>query len=449
MRDISQKRGMDLRLLHAVAYGKPWFGQWGYIYGHGTFGVNQLMYQNAIETLQNIPIDLLAHHLANDKTETLATISRYQMLSGHSLVTLVDLFHFMLELKSRLPKERNTESSHPGMLVDASCRWSPKRVEMAIRVVIEALKQAEYRWVSRQEVRDTARAYIGDTGLLDFVLKSLGNHTVGKYFVRRCMNPVTKVLEYCLEDISHAFPKQDVNRMNCSNLKPQYNITWTQLMKDLFRLYRHVLKENRAISGSGIISDMAIASRIILDTKYFIKKYAREPAILDNQEVYCSVVLASKSEADLGKVMTPHESFMLGNNSTFNELRLEVEKTFRELYMGLRNCAVESLANFESVTGSDLVFKLFKGGSQIVFEGKFSEDENHDFGWIREDAESRSVVDCRCGTTIDDGERMVSCDICEVWQHTRCVEIPNHEEVPIIFLCSKCEQYLLRFPSLP
>jgi hypothetical protein len=39
-----------------------------------------------------------------------------------------------------------------------------------------------------------ARAYIDDTGLLDLELKSLGNHVVGNYLVRRCLNPVTKLV---------------------------------------------------------------------------------------------------------------------------------------------------------------------------------------------------------------------------------------------------------------
>lgn len=449
LRDISQKRGIDLRLLHAVAYGKSWFGQWGYVYGRGSFGVNQIMYQSAIEALQSIPINLLAHHLATDKTETLTTMLRYQILSGHSLITLVDLFRFMLETKSRLPKESVTESPPQGLLVDASCRWSPKRVEMAIRGVIEALKRAEYRWISRQEVRDAARAYIGDTGLLDFVLKSLGNQVVGKYFVRRCMNPVTKVLEYCLEDISYAFPSQDGYRVSHdSNLKLQYNLTWNQLMKDLFFLYKHILKENEVMNSCEILAHMPVASRIILDTKYFIKDYYGEPPTLHNHDLCCSVVLISKSEVGLRKVITPHELFMVRDNSTLDELRMEVEKSFRDLYMGLRNLVVGSVSNFEGMTGSDYVSKLINGGNQIIFEGKIAGDENLDLGLIYESGEINSVVvDCCCGTTDDDGERMVSCDICEVRQHTRCVKIPNHEEVPSIFLCSSCEQYLLHFPS--
>lgn len=46
------------------------------------------------------------------------------------------------------------------------------------------------------------------------------------------------------------------------------------------------------------------------------------------------------------------------------------------------------------------------------------------------------MVRCECGATDDDGERMVACDICEVWQHTRCCGMENADEVPRLFICS-------------
>lgn len=47
-------------------------------------------------------------------------------------------------------------------------------------------------------------------------------------------------------------------------------------------------------------------------------------------------------------------------------------------------------------------------------------------------------VRCECGAQDDDGERMVACDICEVWQHTRCCGIDDSETVPPLFVCSGC-----------
>lgn len=51
------------------------------------------------------------------------------------------------------------------------------------------------------------------------------------------------------------------------------------------------------------------------------------------------------------------------------------------------------------------------------------------------------VVSCRCGTRIDDGERMVACDVCGVWMHTRCHGMPDSEPIPEEFVCTKCAMY--------
>ncbi|KAH6766690.1 hypothetical protein C2S52_017673 [Perilla frutescens var. hirtella] len=434
LRDEAKKKGMELRLVHCVGYNRPWFGQWDYVLRRGSYGVNQEMHQNAIKTIQNIPLSTL---LINNNSDH-EMIQRYQLLSGHSLMTLGDLFHFMLDLKSRIPKE--TTSTYPTIMSDASCRWSPKRVDKAIHVVVEALKRADFQWVSRQHVRDVARAYIGDTGLLDFVLKSLGNHMVGKYLVRRCLNPVTKVLEYYLEDVSSSTPN-----FNSYNFHPpppliqpkfHHHISWPQLIKDLLYIYNNILLHNGGIP---------LASRIILDSKHLAKDYHGEPTANDQtnkRKIYCRVILqlqsqqgASAGTGDEAAACTPYHCFLLRNSATFDELRCEVEKTFRETYLSLRNMAADSIKNM-SPLGSDTVFKTVKPGSKITFVCVQGIEGNGVYP---------TVVNCICGTKDEDGERMVSCDLCRVWQHTRCVQIPDHHATPNIFLCNACEQDILRF----
>lgn len=441
---------MELRLLYGVAYGQPWVGRWGYKFGHGCYGVNQPIYQKAIEAMQGMPLCLLNPHISISYTDISVIFTRYQALSDHSMVTLGDLFHFMLELRSRLPKENSLDSScNPAILVETNCRWSTKRVEAATRVVVEALKRAEFRWVSRQEVRDTARAYIGDTGLLDFVLKSLGNHIVGNYLVRRCLNPVTKVLEYCLEDISSVFPNSEV--VNNSKVKPKCKITKAQLMKDISYLYKHILiKEQKPTpSSTGIFSAIPMAARIILDTKFFVKEYTEEfsmkvkPGLDRNNSIklLCTVVLTNNEENK--KPMPPYECVGLKENATFDDLKLEVENNFRELYWRLRSFVVENIVNMSTVKGSDLVLGSVEMGQKIVFLGRNEDDQAMMI------YECGRIVDCPCGAKEDDGERLISCDICEVWQHTRCVRIPNNEEIPHVFLCKQCEEKIVLFPSLP
>jgi len=457
LNDISQKKGMELRLVNGIAYSESWFSRWGYKFGRGSYGVTQSMYQKAIEAIRSMPLYLITHHITNSNHAIPLIFSKYQTLSDQTLVTLGDLFSYMLDLKSRLPPETCIASYSTTALVETNCRWSPKRIEMATRVIVEALKKTEFRWVSRQEVRDAARAYIGDTGLLDFVLKSLGNHVVGNYLVRRSLNPVTKVLEYCLEDISKVYPCNESVVMS-NKVKDKYKITRTQVMKDMLFLYKYILIDPKPIMGSEFLSAIPLAARIILDTKYFIRDYWEDFSLQvevgseEKLNLYCTILVRNDGDGDvyLNKAfMPPYECVILKRNSTVNELKVEVERRFREIYWGLKSFVVESVQNLSVNDGTEMVFGVTKVGEKIVVEGRDSNMRENMIEQMCERDPNSGAVDCSCGTIEDDGERMVSCDICEILQHTRCVRIPNDEEIPHIFLCKKCEQEIVLLPSLP
>lgn len=448
--------------------------------------MTQQMYQKALEALQNTPLSLLVHnHCYRDLN---LIFSKYQTLSDHSLTTLRDLLNFMMELKLRLPKDSsNTESYNPGILVETTCRWSPKRVEMATRVILESLKRARFRWVSRQEVRDVARNYIGDTGLLDFVLKSLGNQIIGSYLVRRSLNPVTKVLEYCLEDLTNRVistnGSSNINQEGNTNsivhdsiIKARYKITRLQLMKDMFYMYKYVLKENR-ITSFGVLSGIPMAVRMVLDSKYLVKDYFAEtlPIKLEGKFSICCTILLTDNENPRNNstsnrhgfvnttILQPYEYVAVENKATIEELKLEVEKSFREVYWSLRGFVGDSIHNV-SLDGTNLVHvnSVAEVGQKLVLVGSIKHHGHYeDQDMIRCDnnitlyeyGSSENlvcVIDCPCGSIEDDGERRVCCDICETWQHTLCVGIPDGDEMPHIFLCNRCEQQIVLLPdSLP
>lgn len=239
-------------------------------------------------------------------------------------------------------------------------------------------------------------------------------------------------------------------------------------MKDVRVLYKNIIKDQKQALGSGILSGMSMAARIILDTKYFVKEYPGEIStkvemgcLEGKLKLYCTVSLRNNDQLNEGLMIKganpmpvlplPYECITLKSNATFEELKLEVERSFREVYWGLRNFVVESIVNVNAKE-HDLVFGLVEVGRRIVFEGRNKLDR----GVIGNELENNGLikeynknVDCLCGTQDNDGERMVCCDICEVWQHTRCVRIPNSEEVPHIFLCTRCEQEIMILPSLP
>ena len=49
-----------------------------------------------------------------------------------------------------------------------------------------------------------------------------------------------------------------------------------------------------------------------------------------------------------------------------------------------------------------------------------------------------------CNTFDDDGERMMACDECGVWKHTRCMGTADDQEEPESFICPYC----IGLPSL-
>lgn len=48
------------------------------------------------------------------------------------------------------------------------------------------------------------------------------------------------------------------------------------------------------------------------------------------------------------------------------------------------------------------------------------------------------MVACQCGTRDDDGERMIACDACARWSHSRCGGVPDDAPTPDEFVCSMC-----------
>ncbi|XP_057849944.2 PHD finger protein MALE MEIOCYTE DEATH 1-like [Cryptomeria japonica] len=458
LEDVAKKRSMEFRLLHSIAYGESWCGRWGFEFGHGSFGVTQQMYSKAIEALRGMPLTLMLQQSEERVEAEVANITNtYHRMSGQTLQTLGDLFRFMLELKARLPLQNNnnnstssTEKAIEGPVILSSisedelpCRWSIKRLELATQVIVEALKKCDKRKMARQDVRDAARLYIGDTGLLDFVLKSLGNRVVGGYIVRRAVNPDTKVLEYTLQDVNDAFlfpspsPSHSHEEDACvSDTDPFSDVTRSQVCRDIVYLYTHVLDRDPS-SNPG-----STAARIILDTKHFIKDYRGETTrkaantefVLDDDEmlrVMCSLHVADDVAQ---RPSPPPELVLLPPHATIGDLKREAEEALRDTYYALSGFHVDSILNLCG-DDEDLLFGAIESGSIVIIRGT-GIDRNDDL--LYEGGSDDWIVECPCGARDDDGERMIACDMCEVWQHTRCAGISDVDVVPQLFLCNRC-----------
>ncbi|ONK67088.1 uncharacterized protein A4U43_C06F15570 [Asparagus officinalis] len=433
--DSAKKGSMELRLIHGLVYGQPWFSRWDYKLSHGSYGVTPQMYQTSLEALRTLPLSILLPNFAS-------IIAKYQTLSGLKLQTIADLTCFITELNRRLPPNTPSTFDCREIISEPTCRWSMKRVEMAAQVIVGALKKSKCRWVTRQEVRDAARAYIGDTGLLDYVLKSLGNHIVGNYVVRRMVNPITKILEYCLQDVSTVFPSLD----HFGSLR--FHVTRSQLKKDMMYLYNNIFGAHSTLAADGVFRAILIAARVILDAKHLVKDYKvtggslQDTQMKNNDQclkVMCTIRIMNNQEK---KELPPYEMFTFQLNATIGDLKRETEKKFRVIYLGLKSFTAESVAGLNAEDTDFIVGVLVELGNKVIVEGRVVNNADEIY-------EGGKDVDCHCGGKEEDGEVMVCCDICGIWQHARCAGIEDEEEdVPRVFLCNLCENNISALPPI-
>ncbi|GAB4831620.1 hypothetical protein Ancab_005632 [Ancistrocladus abbreviatus] len=471
--DVSKKRSMDLRLLHGVAYGHPWFGRWGYHFCHGSFGVQEQHYHRAIEVLSSLTLDDISHDFSdtNQSREINQIVRCYRDLSETQLNTIRDLLRLMLALKSRAPtngKSTLAKSLSPApfalrcsvrsgpqnkmttkekpikcrkfatVIASMDSRWPARRLEYAAEIIVNALKESKnsnQSGMSRQEVRDAARLHIGDTGLLDYVLKSMNNVIVGDHVVRRAVNPVNRVLQYTIQELTSNNGASSTNKPETETGSPEPIPApgiepGFEIYNHVFFLYKHVLV---SYPESEIPS---LAARAILDSKCFVKEWPFSDEDDQLLRFICRVLPSSlELDVELPEDCSDGELIVIPLHATIGELKLAAEQALRDTYCITEKYVVTEIQSLDGLSDDDVVFGALESGSEIRVKGR-GIDLRSEFKY--EGGPENWTVRCECGARDDDGERMVSCDICEVWQHTRCSGIEDSEAVPPLFMCQKC-----------
>lgn len=198
--DVSKKHGMEFRLLQAVTAGQPWYGNWGYQFGTGSFGHTTEAYRKAVDGLSSTP-------LLDDRslgTQLQKTIALYVFLSPRRLKTLRDLFCFITQQIKDCYGEKNSradateKSQEPESL--PMCTWSQEdinRAENAIIKILQAVKES--KWVTWRALRGATFSSIGSLELLDYCLRKLAGRAVadGLVVAVKC-NAESNSVEYRL-----------------------------------------------------------------------------------------------------------------------------------------------------------------------------------------------------------------------------------------------------------
>ncbi|KAK8556614.1 hypothetical protein V6N13_064637 [Hibiscus sabdariffa] len=437
--DVSKKYGLEYRLLHAITKGRPWYGEWGYEFGAGSFALTADSYKSAVETLSSLPLSIFLQHGLKPSTRLQDIISFYQSLSKSKLVNIKDLFCFLMRLihdarksTSRVGdatfKRQRTSSG-----VSSWSRADLARVEEAVFRVLRAVSGSN--WVSSRALRG-AVCRVAPPALLENCLMELrGKVAAEGRVVNARHNPDSGSLEYRLEpqNVSISTSGNDTCVPNCP---PCEEI----LKQDLKFLYESILHpQTMSICPPDKIRKLAISSaEKLLDCKQFVKHYKNEMPSNGNGALIC--ISCELELTDQHKEIAPDppaELVVLPVKATVSDLKTEASKAFQEVYLAFRRFQAEELLGFGGVQDSTQVKLLIGSTGSARLRGRCPGKIGLSKYRLERGMESWTV-DCKCGAKDDDGERMLACDVCGVWQHTRCSGIKDSEAVPAKFVCNRC-----------
>jgi len=213
------------------------------------------------------------------------------------------------------------------------------------------------------------------------------------------------------------------------------------VLHDLRFLYDALLNPESMLSSQpevvGASSHSAAAK--IIDCKQFIKHYD-EHALRIPSNPFLLCVRCSIELLDHPKDYTapPEELVHLPASATLAELKVQTSRAFQETYLMFQSFQAEQLPDLPNFSDTTPVKHVLGSGHLVRLRGRCTGDYRRIVQFRMERGLENWTVDCSCGAKDDDGERMLACDVCGVWQHTRCSGISDFEEVPENFICRKC-----------
>ena len=452
--DLTQKHSVDLRLLLGVAQGKTWFTRWGYCLAKGCFSVSRSTYAAALEALATLPVDCLrSRHVRR-------VVTIYRRLSNKPLATvrefllcLLDWKHLeaphspprvktsprlmFLQPKSCMVKRLRQPCQRFEDVVDLlECRWSKKRLLSAAEVVVEKLREhADGTRITRQAVRDAARGSIGDTGLLDFVIKSLSDTVVGNHIVRRVPDPENRVLHFSLEEYADPEPQpQADHELEPVEIDAEHSppaVRWPNTAE--------AERDLRAVCRA-MVEARSEAAQAVLDCKHWVKWWGLRDESDDQLRFLVEWRPQPWEATELTKPMPPGDIVVVPLHTSIGELLVEAEHALRDTYCFFEDFQAESLDGIAGDKWDPVMLGGAESGDTIGVHGHGADMET---GLRCQGGADAWEVQCVCGAQDDDGERMVACDACNVWHHTRCVGIADGAPVPPLFLCISCSGALM------
>ena len=146
--------------------------------------------------------------------------------------------------------------------------------------------------MTRYDMKDAAKGMVGDTGLIDYVLKTLDGKIVEGYLVARSWNPTSGMLEASVTPQENLDPARSETQIQCQHQpqreqqppkqKQQQVVVGcplpplSEVVHDLAYLHKYLLKPRSFHSQHDSCRRNGSFERwvsTLLDSKLFVKKY--------------------------------------------------------------------------------------------------------------------------------------------------------------------------------
>ncbi|KAK3133512.1 hypothetical protein QOZ80_6AG0537470 [Eleusine coracana subsp. coracana] len=435
--DVSKKYGTDYRVLHAIATGCSWYSQWGFQLSQGSFGITPEEYCKAIANLSSVPLSHFFQHSRSPRNQLQDTIAFYQSISMRPLTTIRELFLYILELASSKSVHNHSRSIHKKEVAYSHLQeaWSDEEIKHVIDIALKVLCAVGTRWVAKRTLKAAISHSIGSPQLVDYCLKTLGSRSIDDMAIAVRCNSEKNSIEYRLTDKTIPVQKTCLP-------------TWEHLVRDIKFLFEMLLHPHsiHPYKPVDIHEDAKRSAMILLDCKQFKKHYDLEENFLPKNPsllyIWCQVELLDQVE---DPPVIPAELLTLSQTATVADLKVEATRTFRDMYLMLQTFVANQLLDSGTASESTQIKLLFGENGTVCVQGKCVGGERRVAFYRMERGVDKWIVDCSCGAKDDDGERMLSCDSCHVWQHTRCAGISDFDQMPKRYVCKTCK--LLQKPK--
>lgn len=175
----------------------------------------------------------------------------------------------------------------------------------------------------------------------------------------------------------------------------------------------------------------------LLDCKWFAKDYTRRPAVTGLLRVRCTL-------RQQHQICCPEprleEDVFVKENARVRDFKIAAAGVLRTLYPPLSEFTPTQLWVAGSLGGEsdDTPMRNLQPMHSSLYP-TVVELEGHGIDMGRPDVD---IVSCSCGATDDDGERMLACEDCSTWVHSRCIGLADDEDIAEKFSdgfrCSVC-----------